>query len=102
MCAISRFLARHDGFIALFFLVSEEVDLFVFQLPLILPTGIADIPSSICACVSVASCAFLGENILDFDVGNGDAGDGRSRGRVIPEGRVVRGEENGERRGGGS
>ncbi|KAG7228236.1 hypothetical protein INR49_009096, partial [Caranx melampygus] len=49
-----------------------------------------------------ASCVFLGENILDFDVGSGDAGDGRSQGRVIPEGRVVRAEEDGERIGGGS
>lgn len=99
------------------------MDLFVFPLPLILPTGISDIPSSICAsvcvcvsmylcrlvclsvgllvcrsmCVSfISSCVFLGEGILDFDVGNSDGGDGRSQGRVIPEGRVVRGDEDGE------
>lgn len=51
---------------------------------------------------SYPQCAFLGENILDFDVGNSDGGDGRSRRRVIPEGQVVRGEEDGETRGGGS
>lgn len=117
MCAISRFLAWHDGFIALFFLPSEEMDLFVFPLPLILPAGISDIPSSICACAcvcmqaygflpppigrstcasSISSCVFLGESILDFDVGNSDGGDGRSQGRVVPEGWVVRGEGDGE------
>lgn len=56
-------------------------------------------PLPICrsTCVSsVSSCVFLGESILDFDVGNSDGGDGRSQGRVIPEGRVVRGEEDGE------
>lgn len=57
MCAISRFLAWHDGFIALFFLPSEELDLFVFPLPLILPR---DIPSSICACLQVCVCIFGG------------------------------------------
>lgn len=54
MCAISRFLAWHDGFIALFFFPSEEMNLFVFPLPLILPTGIADMPfKHLCVCVSV-------------------------------------------------
>lgn len=48
-------------------------------------------------CVSfVSSCAFLGESILDFDVGSSNGGDGGSQGRVIPQGRVVRGEEDGE------
>lgn len=43
---------------------------------------------------------FLGENILDFDASSGDGGDGGSRGRVLPVGQVVRGEdveEGGER-----
>lgn len=49
------------------------------------------------ACVSfIYSCAFLGKNILDFDVGNSDDGDGGSQGRVIPKGAVVRGEEAGK------
>lgn len=120
MCAISRFLAWHDGFIALFFFPSEELNLFVFPLPLILPTGIADIPSSICVCarvciymcvsaaiyVQVCVCflhilmCFLGKSILDFDVGNRDGGDARSQWGIIPEGRVVRGEEDGQSRGG--
>lgn len=41
---------------------------------------------------------FPGENILDFDAGSSDGGDGGSRGRVLPVGQVVRGEE---RMGGG-
>lgn len=61
MCAISRFLAWCDGFIALFFLPSEEMDLFVVLLPLILPAGISDIPSSICASVRV--CVYLCSNL---------------------------------------
>lgn len=44
----------------------------------------------------MCSCVFLGESILDFDVGNSDGGDGGSQGTVTPEGRVVRGEEDGE------
>lgn len=53
---------------------------------------------SICrsTCVSfVSSCVFLRERILDFDAGDGDGGDGRSWERVIPEGQVVRGENDG-------
>ena len=51
------------------------------------------------ACVSlVLPCAFLGENILDFDVGNSDNADGKSQERVISEEQVVRGEKDGERR----
>lgn len=36
---------------------------------------------------------FLGENILNFDAGIGDGGDGGSRGRVLPVGQVLRGED---------
>lgn len=41
---------------------------------------------------------FLGENFLDFDAGSGDGGDGGSRGRVLPVGQVVRGEDGGRGR----
>lgn len=127
MCAISRFLAWHDGFIALFFFPSEEMNLFVFPLPLILPTGIADIPfKHLCVCVSVCVhiylhtqacglCAsrsfegrvcflhilvcFLEESILNFDVGTSDSDDGRSQWKLRG---TVRGEKNGQSRRGGS
>lgn len=90
------------------------MDPFVFPLPLILPPGISDIPPSIRARAQVCAqtpvfCAatclhvhvfpqyphvnFLGENILDFDAGSGDGGDGGSQGRVFPVGQVVRGED---------
>lgn len=82
------------------------MDLFVFPLPLILPPGISDIPPSIRARAQVCAqtpviCVFpqyphvnfLGENILNFDAGSGDGGHGGSRGRVLPVGQVVRGED---------
>lgn len=51
MCAISRFLAQHDVFITLFFLSSEKMDLFVFPLPLVLPSRHFS-HSFKCVCVS--------------------------------------------------
>lgn len=47
----------------------------------------------------ILTCVSWRESILGFDVGSGDGGDGRSQERVVPEGRIVRGEE--DREGGG-